>query len=435
MNSLQKGPLQTRLRLTVLGSFLIILNTPFNAIAQGEAALPFLLISPDPSANAWGGVSTTVVSDNAIAIATNPGQLGAFSLENYFSASGYLNKTAWLPAFQQSDLTYNAWAIAAGYNLSDLLPLPFPISFGLGYSRIDLNLGTFIRTGPGSPDPIGTFHAYEQSKSTTIGLGIDYFLKVGLGWNFKDVHSVLAPLSSSTESSEASVSMTDFGLIVQAPIVEIAESIYMDSVRIFNSVKPLFALTFGYAQSNRGDDLVRYIDAALADPLPKNAITGLSVELGITKKLHAHEWRILAFTLAREAEDLLVIRSSDGLSFEYQSGWGDISFFKNVIAGEINGAVNLHKGWQLNVCDLLYLRGGSYAEAKEYGDRSYSTSGYAVRMSGLFRLLEQLAPDTVGDQVLSFISDHIDVVYDHAEYSDHPILGGTSFDALNFIMR
>jgi len=97
-----------------------------NAHPQGEAALPFLLISSSADANAWGGVSTSVASDDAISVITNPGQLGLFTLESYFSASTYTNKTAWLSTFQQSDLTYNAQALAAGYNLSNDLPLPFP---------------------------------------------------------------------------------------------------------------------------------------------------------------------------------------------------------------------------------------------------------------------------------------------------------------------
>ena len=192
-------------RFTVILLFLVNSCITSVANAQGETALPFLLISPAPDANGWGGISTAAVSDNAIAMAASPGQLGMFTLREHFSASTYTNKTGWLPVFQKPDLTYNAWALAAGYNLSDVLPLPFPISIGLGYSRIDLDLGTFIITGSGGPEPIGMYHAYEQSKNTTVGVGIEYILRLGVGWTVKDVHSVLGPLGGpdSTGSLEA----------------------------------------------------------------------------------------------------------------------------------------------------------------------------------------------------------------------------------------
>ena len=404
-----------------------------NAHPQGEAALPFLLISSSADANAWGGVSTSVASDDAISVITNPGQLGLFTLESYFSASTYTNKTAWLSTFQQSDLTYNAQALAAGYNLCNDLPLPFPISLGVGYSEVDLDLGTFIMTGPGGPDPIGTFEAYEKSNNISIAFGIEYFLRLGVGWNFKDVESVLGPLSSG-EVGKAQASMSDFGLLLQAPMVEILERATSDSIQFLSNIKPYFTLSLGSAVNNMGDDAVSYSDLAQADPLPKNAITGLSLELGFSKKAGVAEWKVLTFTLAREAEDLLVKRSADG-SFEYQSGWGEISFFKNVIGGKAADCVNLHRGWQLNVCEFVYLRGGSYAETKQCGNRNYSTSGFTLRLSGLFRLLEQTAPDVLGDDVVSFVADHIDIVYDHAEYSDHELLGGTSFNALSIIVR
>jgi len=412
----------------------LVIATTADANAQGQAALPFLLISPAPDGNSWGNMSTAVASDNAITMAASPGQLGMFSLGNNFSASTYTNKTAWLPAFQVADLTYNAWALAAGYNLSNDLSLPFPVGLGIGYSRIDLDLGTFIRTGSGGPEPIGTFHAYEEAKSVTVGVGVEYLLRLGMGWAFKDAHSVLGPVSvtDSTEF-EAQVSMTDFGLLVQAPVVDIIESVRGDTIRAFDNIKPQVLLTFGYTISNRGDS-VEYLAAGQPDPLPRNVTAGLSLELGFTRKIARHDWKILTFTLAREAEDILITRSNDG-SFEYQSGWGDLSFFKNVIGGTAADCVNLHRGWQLNVCEFVYLRGGSYAEAKECGGRNYSTSGFALRLSGLFRLVEQIAPDAIGDGVVSFVADHIDIVYDHAEYSNHQFLGGTSFNALSIVVR
>ena len=49
------------------------------------------------SANGLGGISGSILSDDPVAVMDNPGQLGAFSVNNYFSASAYAPRVNWLP--------------------------------------------------------------------------------------------------------------------------------------------------------------------------------------------------------------------------------------------------------------------------------------------------------------------------------------------------
>ena len=185
-------PKPTTPTILTVGFFLLTVSPASQA--QGEAAFPFLQISPAPDGNGWGNISTAVPSDNPIATAANPGQLEMFPLDNHVAASSYTHKTDWLPSFQE-DLTYNAWGLSAGINVGDICSLPFSLSAGLGYSRIDLDLGTLVVTGSGGPDPIGTFEAYEQSRNISVGIGFEYLVRLGIGWNFKDVHSQLGVVS------------------------------------------------------------------------------------------------------------------------------------------------------------------------------------------------------------------------------------------------
>jgi hypothetical protein len=105
---------------------------PLQASAQGESAVPFLLIHPSSSSNGMGSVSAAIVADDPIATIMNPAQLGMFGLQNYFSLSTYSPKTQWLPSFGLSDLAYDVLALNAGYDLSRVVELPYSTSgFGI----------------------------------------------------------------------------------------------------------------------------------------------------------------------------------------------------------------------------------------------------------------------------------------------------------------
>ncbi len=415
-----------RVQAIILSVAVVILAFPGILRAQS-----FLLISPAPDGNGWGNISTAVPSDNPIAVAVNPGQLGFFSLSSIFAASSYTPKTDWLPSFQ-GDVTYNAWGLSAGYNVGKLLALPFSLSAGIGYSRIDLDLGTFVRTGSGGPDPIGTFHAFENTMNVSVGIGVEYFVRLGLGWNFKDVYSTLGVIYGDPAiSSEANFSTSDFGVILQAPFGSLI-TCWSDSSS--SGIQPLIDLTLGYSIANRGDESVMYPGSSEQNPLPRFGIGGMSLEIGITKEVLGTRWKILTFTIAREADDLLVTYYPDG-TFEYQDGLGDISFLTNVIGGKADAdGVNSRKGWQLNLAEFVMVRHGSYSELPEQGNRNYSTSGYSLHLAGLVKLVEALAPGSTSGGITSFVRDHIDIAFDHAYYSGGT-LDGTSFDALTLAFR
>src|SRR5438105_1756828 len=76
---------------------LIVLFLPQFAAAQGESAVPFLLIAPNARADGMGEAGTAL-ADDASAAFWNPAGL-AFQTGQELS----LTHSNWLPAFQQSD--------------------------------------------------------------------------------------------------------------------------------------------------------------------------------------------------------------------------------------------------------------------------------------------------------------------------------------------
>lgn len=421
-------------RIHLCGTIVLFVCLFHKGYSQGESPVSFLLIHPSIEANGRGNTTIAVLSDNPIASLANPGQLGVFGLSNLFAVTSYAPRTQWFPSFGVSDLTYKVWALQGGYNVGKELSLPFSVSVGAGYSRIDLDLGTYTRVDSYGR-PIGRFSAFENSDNISIAVGAEYFVKVGLGWSFKSIHSLLDLSSTSNIANEAKPSATDFGLIIHAPLFDILKQAGTENVEILSGIEPLFNLTLGYAKSNMGDG-VNYTRNPQTDPLPRNVSVGLTTEIGIAAKAESEQWKVFSFTLAREAADLLVERKSSG-SFTYQSGLGDISLFDNIILGKIRSRENVMKGWQLTFGETAYIRGGSFAEGVNFGNRNYSTSGFGFRIRGLFKAIQAISPESMENSIFAFLAKHLDVGYDHASYhagSGEP-LDGTTFNSLILVIK
>jgi hypothetical protein len=125
------------------------------------------------------------------------------------------------------------------------------------------------------------------------------------------------------------------------------------------------------------------------------------------------------------------VRHPDG-SFDYQSGLGDIQFVDNVILGKTNSKATVRKGWQVQVAEFLYLRGGTV----EGPGLAYSTSGYSICLGGILNLLGLVNPSSEKDSWVSFVGDHFDLQY-HSNKYDETIspVGGTTSAALNLVVK
>ncbi len=413
---------------------LIVLLLPMSQTrGQGTSALGFLAMPVSPEQNGMGGTSVAVPSEHSMAPIGNPAQLGMSSLRNFVSAGLYAPKADW-QQFSLADLSLNTTAVNAGINCADLVDLPFPVSFGLGYSREYLNLGTFTLTGPGGPTPIGTFTAYNKSEEISLGVGVTYIVTLSIGVGFKFIQSELSPVGTEQEqgSGSASTSATDFGMMLRIPVPDVASSLGAGSLDVLPGVRPLFDIDLGFARSNIGGEVV-YNDPAQADPLPRMANLGAGMRLGLLTSQRGVTMEFVSFTLAREAEQLLVERYPDG-TWAYGSGFGQIAFFENVIGGRSTDAVAVRKGWEIQCAEFFALRGGSYDQQGS----GYTTTGFGIRLSGLFKGLLFLRPEIVEGTWFEWVVRSIDLVYDHSSLESRGSSGSppaTSFNSLNLVVR
>jgi hypothetical protein len=409
-----------RLRIFTSLFILIVVNSA-TAISQYSitTAVPFLLISQSPEANGQGCTSVSRISDDPYAINFNPAHLGISSTQTNVMLSFYPTKTKGVPELGLDGNTFNTIVLSGGINLKEYTSLP--ISIGVAYSRVDLNLGTFNPSSFG-PALIGTIDGEEHNDAFSLGVGFVLGIRLAMGITFRRTEFNIADFGAEKDSESAWTQ--DFGLLINVPIADLIAK----KSGPMTGIVPLFNLSFGTSLTNVGEKMI-YIDKAEAFTLPRNISIGTSLELGL--KYIRTDHKFLSFTWSRQSDNLLVGRDSGG-SF-YRGGYGDVNFFKNIVQGKRTETIDLSQGWQIGIAEIVYIRGGSFVGIRS---RSFTTKGIGLQASGFFKLLK--AFETADSNVLSFIAKHFDIRYDQSEYKTnergHP-LDKTEFSSLSLIVK
>jgi hypothetical protein len=408
----------------------------YAANSCGQTGASFLAIPNSPEGNGMGGVEASLVSDDAISTISNPAQLGIFGLNDFFSASTYTQKTALYPGWG-IPWTLDATAFNGGANLKKYLGIPLPVSIGIGYSRIHYVAGT------------SNVNASDKTDNLSFGIGIDYGVKLSLGYTFKWIDSDLGTVWSGPDSIlgrlAAKLPGRDYGVMVQVPVMELFSDALDKSIELNDTMTPMFDLTFGYARRNEGSE-VNY-GYGIFEALPRQGVLGWSFEIGLESELKKKPWKLLTFTWGREAEAML---ASYGFTTEisptgdttysgnisYRSGLGGIKPFDNLILGKDFGSVYHQTGWQIQFAECLFIRGGSY-NSPLGGEFSYSTHGESFELNGFLRLLESLNVVSFDSNWFSYLIDHFDLQYHYSHYSGSSdvFYDGTTFKAINLVVK
>ncbi|HEY6626019.1 MAG TPA: hypothetical protein VIZ21_03615, partial [Ignavibacteriaceae bacterium] len=356
---------------SILTVFALLNLFSVTSFAQGEAAVPFLLLNPSPSLSAMGATGTALPTEDPFGFLWNPAQLGYTSQTNNLSFIFYPSKLEWIPTFNL-DLGLKAIAINAGYNFKDLIG--FPLSFGFGYSNPEMNFGTFVRTDENG-NILGEFEAKDYYNAYSFGLGIDYFVQLSIGYTIKDVTSILSdqPTGEEQGSGKAETTVNDFGILLNVPVIKLINSNMKVQLDKNLFAQPLFNFSVGYSKSNIGDE-ISYIDPAQADPLPRMDRLGYGISTGFD--LISDNFRINAFNLSFtvEADDILIKRDSTGS--EYQSTLSDLDFSKNIIQIEGDEKIVSRTGTKLEFVETFSYSFGHFS-GRGYPDPR-KTNGYEL---------------------------------------------------------
>lgn len=324
--------------------------------AQGEAALPFLLIAPDSRAGGIGE-SGTGLADNSAAIFWNPAGI-AFLTGSEVS----FTHSNWLPQFHL-DLFYD-YATYRQY-IEDL-------NGSITASVTYMNYGEIVRTGSDSPEPIGTFRSFDAA--LTVGYATKLSNDWGLGLNFRLIHSRLADKPTEAEQGKGVATTVSFDVgAMWRP-----EHLNLPLIGDMSN-----RLSIGMNLSNIGPKIY-YIDQAQADPIPTN------FRLGFATRLYQDDFNSITMTLDFSK---LLVDKGEAFRGEVDSNatpkqrkdfyeaiftaWADQPLSEEI--RDITTAMGLEY-WYGQPGDFMFaLRAGYFYEDPSFGNRKFVTIGAGIR--------------------------------------------------------
>jgi hypothetical protein len=307
--------------------------------AQGESAVPFLLIEPSARVNGLAG-SFTAVANDANAMFYNPAGISSM---NY--ASFEYSKYEFYPYLPKLYIRF----------LSSTFRIPNIGSFGIDLTYF--YLGEHIRT-----DEVGNELGKFESKEWSLSLGYStkLHLYTSVGASFKIVRS---ELGSSLGPDNNTGFAFDIGVLFNNFLPELCfkrrffDFKYQEYLqhRIFSGP------SFGISIKNIGPHMT-YISEA-KDPLPQQLRIGAAWYLVDTD--------VLGLLISSDIRKLLVKRDIEGANQFYQAwftSWKDFSF----------NQLKFSAGIEVTLFYILSLRAGRYLESEKYGGDNYWAYGFSI---------------------------------------------------------
>jgi hypothetical protein len=310
--------------------------------AQGNTAVPFLLIAPNSRASGMGEGGTGL-ADDASAIYWNPAGL-AWQKGNEVSIS----HANWLPQFHLSDLFYEYLNFKTSIE-----------DFGtVGASVTYLNLGTFVQTSEQGPEPIGTFKAFEVSATGGVGLKISE--DWGLGVNLRFINSRLSPIGTANERGDG------IAYNVSGDIAAMYKPKHL--MLPFTDIDVGDHFSMGVNLSNLGPKVV-YIDAAQADPLPTQ------LRLGFAFVPYKDEYN--RFTVVMDFSKLMVYKDTSGATDPLPKAL--LTSLTKPGFNSLMKSIDRSIGVEYSYNDWVALRLGYFFEDPSFGNRNFLTFGAGLR--------------------------------------------------------
>jgi len=323
------------------------------AFAQGEAAVPFLLLAPDSRAGGIGE-SGSGLADNSAAIFWNPAGI-AFLTGTELS----ITHSNWLPQFNL-DLFYDYLTYRQYIEEID-----GSVTASITY----MNFGEFQRTLESGPEVVGTFRSFDAA--LTLGYATKIHSDWGLGFNFRLIHSRLSDKPTGNEEGSGVATSVSFDIAAMWRPERLVIPFIDEDIG--------GRLSIGVNLSNLGPKIY-YIDQAQADPIPTN------FRFGLAYKVLDDDFNSLIWTL--DFSKLLVSKKTSYVNNDtvstskewYQAiftAWGDEPFSEEL--RDIVTSTGLEY-WYGTPGDFLFaLRTGFFYEDPSYGNRKFMTFGAGIR--------------------------------------------------------
>lgn len=387
-----------------LKSIIIVLALSLKAVfAQGEAVILFLGLQQSPQFIGAAQVGVAVPPIDPMGFYLNPAVLGETSKEFNLTTMFMPSKTKWLG---WDNLKFNTFGLSLGYNFENSL-INIPLSIGVGFISGKFDFGTFAVTGPESPEPIFTTETYDKFNQFSIGATYSFYLDISAGIAFKNFESVMSGNMIKGEKIiyESDGTAIDYGFLLTAPISKLFYNNLGFPIKDNFIVKPKTSLSLGYSVTNIGDEIEYSFLEDQKDPIPRTARLGYNINLGFDLVSDEFQMNLFDYYFIVDAEDLLVKRKEENnFETEYQSGFGDISFGKQLIQLKGTDKVALRKA---HIFRFLGTVNFSVGRVAGRGYLSRESDGFTVSTTGLSKYLSA----HFDNEIIQFIAKHISVEY------------------------
>lgn len=326
-----------KLKICMLAAVLMLSG---KVLAQGESAVPFLLIGPN-SLNAGMGETGTGLVNDASAMFWNPAGLG---FQKGIQVT--ITHSPWLPGLGLSDLFYDY--LSAKYHLKKLKGT-------LGASITYLNIGKIIKTDEFGNE-IGDYQAFDGALAIGYGTKVTRDLAVGVVTRFIYSRLAVDPVAGEQGTGTAYNLSFDISTLWRPTKTKL---------KFIND-----RLGIGVNISNIGPKIT-YVDNAQADPLPTN------LRLGFGYDIYKSEYNNL--TLTADFAKLLVKRNGTESDPVYKAIFTSFGGGFDQVMKSFQSSVGAEY-WYGNP-KLIGLRGGFFYEDPDRGKRKFLTLGASIRYS------------------------------------------------------
>lgn len=325
--------------------------------AQGEAAVPFLLLNPD-SRSGGMGESGGGIADNSAAIFWNPAGIAFLT-----GSEASITHSKWLPQFGLADLFYDY--LTYRQYIPDL-------DGSVTSSITFMNYGEFVRTSEAGPQEIGKFRSFDAA--FTVGYATKLHPDWGLGLNFRIIHSRLSDQPTAGETGSGVATTVSFDIATMWRPAKLT----LPLIGNFDN-----RLSVGVNLSNIGPEIY-YIDKAQADPIPTNFRLGVAFQLfeddynSLTYSIDVNKLLVnrLKSTTDSTGQTIFTSTKRDPWYEAIFTSWVDDNF-----RTELRDLVTSmgFEYWYGDQDFKFALRTGFFYEDPDYGNRKFITIGAGIR--------------------------------------------------------
>lgn len=383
-------------------------------------ALPSLTLQQSPLLMGAGQIGTAVLMQDAIGFYYNPAQLGYFSRTN--SLSGFfMPQKASLSSFSP-DVTFQTSSVTIGTHVTP------PLSIGFGYIHNKIGYGTFSIANSNNPNSRNKYESYDSFDGYSLGFGYNYYLLFNFGFSVKSFRSILNENNYNNGNTYRKIEGTafDFGAMIVTPISKLLLNNTKFYVSDDAALRPKIDFTLGYSINNIGKK-VWYVDPSQADPLPRTARLGYSLNLGMDLSMLGTKLNTINYSFTAEAEDILIMNDNDTTGVKYQDMLGDISIKKHLIDLKGDNNVLIHRGHIFRLLETVILSSGRISGNYH---RDIKSNGFGISSEGIFKVLSTLTDNST----LNYIADHLVLEY-YSSNVNTDSGNSTSFKGLAIYVR